>query len=361
MTRILCVLVGGTICSAPDDRRGTIDICPTAGVRLKDRFLRSGSPHADAVDIRLTDNLNILSENMTVAAWNRIADTLREHQKTQHYDGIVIAHGTDTLAYSAALFSLLFNTTPVPIFLVSGNACPDSPRSNAHANFAYAVECICRGIRPNVYVTYRNLSDGVMYLHLGSRLRQCSPYSEDFFSEGAVPIAGLSDAAFADCFAALDRLYPRRAFPPAVPERDGCRLSDRVLNLVPYVGIRYDVYRYEAFRAVLHGAYHSGTACAGAGGEQGADDRNSLLYLLDRCAEHRVDVYISPARSDGEVYDTVRILREHGSGGQKIRFLYGMTDEMAYVKILLAYSRFSDRQDIDAFLSTAYNYEFIRP
>ena len=73
-----------------------------------------------------------------------------------NYDGIIVLHGTDTLAYTAALLSFAFAKIPVPIFIVSGNRPPHDKLSNANANFTTAVELIWSGIAPNVYVTYRN-------------------------------------------------------------------------------------------------------------------------------------------------------------------------------------------------------------
>ena len=358
MKRILLVLVGGTICTAVNER-GTLSVSGKAGAILKENFLKSDSVFAQDVDITLTENLYILSENMTVEKWNLIAETLQKYTSARKYDGIVLAHGTDTLAYSAALFSLLLCDTDIPVFFVSSNARLDSPNANGNANFAYAVECICRGIRPNVYVTYRNPSDGVMYLHLASRLRQCANYSEDFFSEGAIAFADNSDEAFAHCFAELDRLYPRKRH-LRIAKSKPCRLSDCVLNLTPYVGINYDAYRYDRFRAVLHGTYHSGTACAALSDAERCDKYGSasILHMIDLCAESGVDMYFAPSRLDGEIYDTVRIIGDHEANGRKIHFLYGMTNEMAYVKLLLGYSLYTDAQVINAFLNMEVNYEF---
>ena len=50
---------------------------------------------------------------------------------------------------------MLLADTKIPVFFVSSNERLESSRSNGDANFRYAVECICRGIEPNVYVTYK--------------------------------------------------------------------------------------------------------------------------------------------------------------------------------------------------------------
>ena len=192
MKKILLILVGGTICTALNEH-GTLSISEGAGIKLIENFKSSGSPFKEDVEIIPTENLFILSENMSIPNWNLILDTYRKHLNTDNFDGVIFAHGTDTLAYSTSLFSLILANTDIPVFFVSSNARLDLERANGNDNFRYAVELICKGIEPNVYATYKNISDGRMYLHLGSRLEQCRNYSEDFFSQGAIDITELYD------------------------------------------------------------------------------------------------------------------------------------------------------------------------
>ena len=103
MKEILLVLVGGTICTACDEN-GILSIYEEAGVQLKANFENSASPYAKTAHIDLTENLMILSENMTVENWNRILSVYRTAVAKKRYDGVIFAHGPDTLAYSAALF-----------------------------------------------------------------------------------------------------------------------------------------------------------------------------------------------------------------------------------------------------------------
>ncbi len=354
MKKILLVLVGGTICCKVDKTQSR-GIDAKAGITIKNNFLNSDSGFVDSVDISITENLNVLSENMTVEKWNEIIRTIREYSQSESYDGMIIAHGTDTLAYSSSLLSIVFNTTKIPIFLVSSNAPLSSAEANGNANFACAVACICTGIRPNVYVTYRNISDGVMYLHLGSRLLQCANYSDDFFSQGAIPIPDESESTLKKCFSEIDNLYPGKERPCAIQRIDELKLADCVLNISPYVGINYDAYDYGKFKAVLHGAYHSGTACVERSKRNPRYGNNSILRLIDLCKDKKVDLYFSPSKSSGERYDSVNYIRDHRGGRKKMRFLYGTTNETAYIKILLAYSAFSRKKDIEAFLDTEYN------
>ncbi len=344
---ILLILVGGTICTALNEE-GNLSVNEKAGSHLVSAFENSSSPYAKQVSFDLTENLYILSENMTVEKWNLMLDTYLSHTKNTHYDGIIFAHGTDTLAYSASLFAQLLSATDVPVFFVSANKNLSDAASNGHANFRCAVECICRNITPNVYVSYRNISDGKMYLHLGSRLQQCPNYSEDFQSAGMLDISDISEQNFTSYFERIQILYPPKKRNPFVTET--VKLKPCVLLLTPYVGIRYDAYHYEKFDAVLHGTFHSGTACA-------EGEVNSVLDMLDRCAELHVDAYLSPALLKKGTYETVSIIGNHEKNGQKFKFLYGFTQETAYAKLLIAYSCLLDATDRQTFIETEHNFE----
>ena len=205
MKKILLILVGGTICTSLNEH-GTLSISEGAGVKLVEKFKNSDSPFKDKVEIKPTENLFILSENMSIENWNLMLDTYRKHINTDNFDGVIFAHGTDTLAFSTSLFSLILANTDIPVFFVSSNARLDSDRANGNDNFRYAVELICKGIEPNVYATYKNISDGRMYIHLGSRLKQCANYSEDFFSDGATDITDISD----ETLKKIKEKYPKK-------------------------------------------------------------------------------------------------------------------------------------------------------
>lgn len=360
MKRILLILVGGTICTAINEE-GNLAVNEKAGVLLKTNYLSSDSPYAKDVEIESTENLYILSENMTVDRWNEMIDVYRKYTLEKAYDGIIMAHGTDTLAYSAALFSLLLSTTEVPVFLVSANENLLSERTNGNVNFRCAVECICRGIQPNVYVAYRNLSDGEMYLHLASRLRQCESYSEDFHSVGEVNITHMTENNYREYFASLEVLYPQEKRKPAVDLAGDWKLKNCVLYLVPYVGMNYSAYDYSKFSAVLHGTFHSGTGCVELSEHCDKYGHNSMLHLLDNCflGPNPVEVYISPSRLVRGTYETVSILGNHTVNGKHVNFMYGYTNEMAYAKLVIAYSLLETEEDRRKFIEDEYNFERI--
>lgn len=357
MKKILLILVGGTICTALTEH-GTLSVSSTAGTRLVNDFMNSDSVCKDSVEITTSENLGILSENMTVDKWNLIIKSYKKEISKDNYDGVIFAHGTDTLAYTASLFSMLLSGVEIPVFFASSNARLGTPTANGSENFKCAVECICRGIEPDVYVAYKNISNGRMYLHKGSQLQQCPNYSDDFYSCGAIDITDLSGESFSGLNKQLKKAFPKSHRNPLVDINDDILLSDKVLLINPYVGINYSAYNYGGFSAVLHGSYHCGTACVEKTESSDEYGVGSILYMLDRCAEKGVDAYITPTQQAGEFYDTIRVMALHGD--KKIKLLYGTTQETAYTKLLIAYSAFEDKSKINEFMKTQVNFEFIK-
>ena len=377
---ILLVLTGGTICTSVRDGLRSLDT-DAASLRLVETFRKSDSPFAASARFTVGERFHTLSENMTVSVWNHMVDYLRRVHFSA-FDGVIVAHGTDTLAYTASMFALLLAGCGVPVVFVSSNAPLEhgDARANGHANFRAAAECIGYGIAPGVYVAYRNITDRRMYLHYACHLKQCGDYSEDFHSVGALDITELSPETLS--------AFPVTVAPSAPLLRLlDAPLSDCVLHIRPYVGIRYDAYRVESFRAVLHGTYHSGTACAndfGASRDDSGAPRNdsgasrndsgaadadgirpdtygpgSVRYLLDRCADANTDLYLSPAWNQGELYDTVPVILNHTRNGRRVIPLRGMSAETAYCKLLLYYSCAAVRERIPDFLTCDFCGEMI--
>ena len=244
--KILIVLTGGTICSTIKEDVRTLD-ADFAKIALVSSFLNSDSPLRDEIEFEIGENFNILSENMTIEKWNQILTYFR-NVDFDSYDGVVIAHGTDTLAYTSSLLSVLLKGIRIPFFLVSSNAPLElsEEKANGYINFKCAIECIGYGIKPGVYVPYRNVEDHKLYLHLGSRLSQSRNYSEDFYSVGSISVEELNE----DIVLQINNGFSFNTYErePLLFRKSGHELSDCVLRIDPYVGVNYDAYHYDQYK-----------------------------------------------------------------------------------------------------------------
>ena len=347
MKKILTVYTGGTIGCAPSDGQRKLNT-ELAKRYIALRFSQSDSQYACLGNSLFEDSClttQTLSENMTVGKLQGIVDHLRSFDLSR-YAGVMIMHGTDTLAYTAALLSMLFCDTPVPIMLISGAKPPMVEGTNANTNFRAGVELIMSGIAPNVYVPYCN-TDGTLHLHLCSRIMQSANFSDDFYSIGdklELPVTpGLLDIC-----AAVSQARGKSPFPQAFS------LQNSLLCLHPYTGLDYGRISLDGVKAVLHGTYHSGTFCLQRNTEAESYTSDSVLYLADRCKERSIPLFAAPCTlGDGQyssVFDGV-----HNGGIVPL----SMTFECAWAKALLGTSNGLCGDKLVDFMTDTLNSEML--
>jgi len=334
--KILLVFTGGTIGSTVSE--GTIDTSGNAPFKLLHLF-EQHYPEHQQLHFDTLQPLQILSENLAPTAWTTIIIAIEKADPSQ-YDGIIITHGTDTLAYSAAAVSFYFHALKLPILLVSSNYPLDDERANGLENFICAVEFIRQQIATGVYVPYRNPQQA-MQVHKGTRLTCSLQLSGDFFS-----VQGNSAMQFEQ--GTFEKITPIRLRSRQAANLNGLNtaavkpnFSDQILMIKPYPGLDYRHFNLSQTGAVLHDLYHSGTACASLQwGEQ-----HSLIEFIKHCKEEGVAIYLAPAIHSPDAYQSTLTLLEHGA-----QMLWNMSIEAAYVKLALAYGNFIDQQQILAFV-----------
>ena len=125
MTRVLLLTTGGTIAS----RRGDQGLEPQISARGLLEYMSDlrAHYHIDARDI-----LNLDSSNIQAEEWQTIARAVMENLDA--YDGIVITHGTDTMAYTAAALSYLIQNSPKPIVITGAQKPIDLEITDAKTN-----------------------------------------------------------------------------------------------------------------------------------------------------------------------------------------------------------------------------------
>ncbi|MBI2936975.1 MAG: Glu-tRNA(Gln) amidotransferase subunit GatD [Thaumarchaeota archaeon] len=124
---------------------------------------------------------NVYSEHINADHWEKIAEKTAEMIRDS-YDGIVIAHGTDTMGYSAAALSFALADTPIPIVLVGSQRSTDRPSSDAALNLIGAVTTAAKAPFSGVYVSmHHTIDDEAVALHIGARIRKNHTSRRDAF------------------------------------------------------------------------------------------------------------------------------------------------------------------------------------
>ena len=112
MSKVLIINTGGTICMRESENGYTPD--PENFRRLLNEMPELRSPQMPAWEI--LDLLPLLdSSNMALDDWNRLGAIVADNYDA--YDGFVILHGTDTMAYTASALSFMFENLGKPVIL----------------------------------------------------------------------------------------------------------------------------------------------------------------------------------------------------------------------------------------------------
>ena len=136
MKHILLIATGGTIAS----RKTAEGLAP----RITPEELLGYVPDAASFcRIETVQPINLDSTNIRPEHWLMLARLIEENY--QRYDGFVICHGTDTLAYTASALSYLIQHTRKPIVLTGAQRSIDEDTTDAKVNLMDALRFACVG------------------------------------------------------------------------------------------------------------------------------------------------------------------------------------------------------------------------
>jgi len=189
LPKAVILSTGGTIASRVDYRTGAVRSALSA------RDLYGVVPEL-ANTARVTTEIvfSIYSENLTQKHWSQLAKKVSEYIQ-QGVDGIVIAHGTDTMAYTAAALSFALQNLPVPVILVGAQRSSDRPSSDAATNLIAAVKAATLGPFAEVAIAMHDtLSDNTITINRGPKVRKCHTTRRNAFKPvNDTPIAKIKN------------------------------------------------------------------------------------------------------------------------------------------------------------------------
>lgn len=122
--RILIINTGGTISSVKTAQGYEPEVGYVAKALAQNPLLK----HQDLPEFTIKEYQPLLdSSNMTVSEWNRIAKDIADHYT--EYDGFIVFHGTDTMAYTASALSFMLENLAKPV-IITGSQIPLSEVRN---------------------------------------------------------------------------------------------------------------------------------------------------------------------------------------------------------------------------------------
>ncbi|KUO63846.1 MAG: hypothetical protein APF84_14595 [Gracilibacter sp. BRH_c7a] len=347
MEKILVVFTGGTIGSTKTDK--TINVDDNTSYYLIDRY--NNSEYKREVSFDVSQPMSLLSEDLIPKDWLTLHETLSQLDLSV-YKGIIITHGTDTLPFTAAAISYLFNWTPIPIVITASNYPLEDERSNGFRNFVNSVEFIINDDIPGVFVIFEN-NKGESIVHLGTRLTQAVPFTHEFDSISSIIFGKMKDNKFQKHEHVSNPSFEDLKKPKDKADLPDINFSTDVVYIKPFPGLNYQHYDFSVIKpqAIIHDLYHSGTACTRTDGRF----KYSLIEFTKDCIDNDIEVFISPIRDMSEdMYVTSNDILEAGA-----HYLHNISIEASIVKLMLAYGSAADNYNVLKIMREPFFYEYI--
>lgn len=263
-------------------------------------------------ELEYEDFCSLDSANILPKHWKALAE--RIEPACREYDGIVIIHGTDTMAYTASMLSFMLWGVPVPVVITGSQLSIAHPVADAMENCRAAIHMACSGCA-GVFVAFNRK------IMLGVRASKVRTMSFDAFESINYP-----------CVAEIDA-FGMRVHRELIPRRVAVRFmadttfSDRVAVIKPVPGMTGEMFGIladQGYRGIIVEAFGLGGLPFG---------ENDMSETIKNVIRQGVAVAIgSQCRYDGSdlsVYETGRRLRESGAFEMK-----DMTTEAAVTKLM---------------------------
>jgi len=330
---ITIIGTGGTIASKIDYKTGAVH----PSFSTKD-LLNAIPELAGIANIKTKVLFNILSENMNPQNWTKIAQECAK-ELNSGADGVIVAHGTDTMGYTAAALSFMLKNLSKPVVLVGSQRSSDRPSSDSALNMVSAVKVATSDIAEVTVVMHSTSSDNACDIHRGTKVRKMHSSRRDAFrSINTIPLGRVKDKI------KVFQSYNKRSTGKVKVDD---KFEEKVAMLKIYPGIKPAVLDY--FIANNRGIILEGTGL----GHVPDDVLDSIKCARDKGKPVVMTTQTIYGTVDMKVYSTGRELLERG-----VISAIDMLPETAYVKLMHILGHASDYNEVKKMMQTNIAGEF---
>ena len=330
MKRILLIGTGGTIASEVTESGLAPEL--TTGDLLAHIPAISGICVVECVQL-----LNLDSTNMTPAHWLEIAACIRDHYGC--YDGFVITHGTDTMAYTSSALSYLIQNSPKPIIITGAQKPISMEITDAKTNLLDSLRFAAYPDAHGVTIVFNGK------IIAGTRAKKVHSKSFNAFDSINFPVLAtirnnkivhyVKDSCPCSYPAFYSDINPKVCLVKLIPSMEP--------DLLPWIGEHYDAVIIESY---------------GVGGLPSAPDRDFLKEVDKLIADGKIVVMTTQVMyegSDMEVYEVGHVAKERYGLIES----YDMTLEATVTKLMWIMAQTHDPQRIKAMFYTTINHDIL--
>jgi glutamyl-tRNA(Gln) amidotransferase subunit D len=323
---------GGTVASRLDYRTGAVLPAFTP-----EELFAAVPEIKERVNLTPKTLFQILSENFRPEWWVKTAEHIAKEIESG-VDGIIIGHGTDTMAYTGSALAYFLKNLPVPVILLGSQRSSDRPSSDAAINILNATVAATEDIGEVLVSMMGSTSHKYDLLHRPTRVRKMHSSRRDAFRT-------ISDIPVGK----IDYLTRKVTYFQQPKKRANAedfwldaKIDPKVAILYFYPGMQPD-----AMEALIDKGYH-GFVVIGTG----LGHVNEEMYpALERAQQEEIPVVIVVQPLFGfshlRVYETGREMLARGviEGAN-------MLPEAAYVKLIYVLGHTRDPAEVKQLMQT---------
>ena len=270
------------------------------------------APVSADCELKFENLFNIDSANIQPKHWILISECINKHYKSE--DGIIIIHGTDTLAYTSSMLSHMLKGIPIPIIITGSQLSINNPVADALENMRLAIY-MAKNKYPGVYVAFNRK------IMLGKYVSKTYSKSFNAFESINHPNVGMVDA------------YGLRIDEKLVPKVDPFfrvknNICDKVFLLKLTPGLNTDIIDYiieKEYKGLIIESYGLGGLPNGEGNDfatkcNQAIEKGIKVIVLSQCTYDGIDL---------NVYETGLKLKDSGIISMPLA-----TKEYAYTRLM---------------------------
>jgi len=328
MKKILMIGTGGTIASLPTEH-GLIPELSTHELLNKVPWLK------EMAWINSIQLINMDSTNITPSHWMEIARTIKKHY--DEFDGFVITHGTDTMAYTAAAINYLIQNSRKPIVITGAQIPLAADHSDAARNLIDAFHYACD-----------DKSNGVQIVFSGSVItatRARKNYTKRFDAFRSINYPEIAHISGSQILRFIDNSYSGETV-----FYDELNTNVGLLKLVP--GLKSDVLRYilDTYDGLVIETFGTG------GIPEYYDYFNEIMKAIKNGKTIVVTTQVPNEGSDISLYEVGYVIKK--SAG--LLESYDMTTEACLAKLMWVLAQTKDPAEIKKLFYTPVAHDMLQ-